>query len=174
MKKKEILIIVLILLITLGVAFSSVIIDFFKKDEIEEQIEDEYITISFKGELLKEIDIKTYKGVNFGYLYQFLNNYINSYSIIDIDFKTEYFESTEIYIKSSDNYIENVEITIDKIGINQALEADLIKLYGIGEKRALRIIEYRKNKTITDWDELKQLLEVSDYVIEKIKEEAFL
>jgi len=176
MKKKEILIIILIILITLGVAFSSTIIDFFKKDDviIEEEKEEKFITINFKGELLKEFEIKTKKGITFAYLYRFLENYLNSYSVIDIDFNETYNESTTIIIKSKDYKEEIVEDLSNKININQALQKELIKLYGIGDKRALRIIEYRQNKKIETFEELQKLIEVSDYVIEQIKKEAFL
>ncbi len=177
MRKKEILIIILIIGVTLLVAFSSTIIDFFKNNnetvETEEK-EEKYITISFKGELIEEVSFKVRKGVTFAYLYQFLENYLNSYSVIDIDFNQSYSESTEIIISTSDITEEETEDLTNKICINTALQKELILLYGIGDKRALRIIEYRNNKLIEDWDELKKLIEVSDYVIEQIKKEAYL
>lgn len=179
MKKKEILIITLIVILTLGIAFSSTIIDIFKKNEIQEEVteekEEKFIIISFKGELLKEIDIKAKKGVSFGYLYQFLENYLNSYSIVKNDFNETYYESKTIIIESIDIKEEPIEEEIEnKIDINKALTKDLVKLYGIGDKRALRIIEYRSEKKIEDWLELQKLIEVSDYVIEQIKKEAVL
>ncbi len=177
MKKKEILIIVLIITLTLGMAFSSTIVDFFKHDEkIElEEKEEKYITISFKGELLKEFDVKARKGVTFAYIYQFLRNYINSYSIVDIDFKKVFNESETIIIDTLDKKEEIVEEDLtNKLNINAALEKELTKLYGIGDKRAKRIIEYRENKKIESFEELQKLIEVSDYVIEQIKKEAFL
>lgn len=179
MRKKEILIIILIIALTIGIGFSSNIIDYFKKnDETEEKEKDntKFIILSFKGELIQEVDFKLNKGVSFGYVYQFLNNYLNSYSIIDIDFNETFNESKTITIKSNDiKTISEEEIDLtDKICINRALQKELTNLYGIGDKRALRIIEYRKNKKIESFDELKQLIEVSDYVIEQIKKEAYL
>lgn len=180
MRKKEILIIILIIALTIGIGFSSNIIDYFKKnDEIKEEKEKDntkFIILSFKGELIQEVDFKLNKGVSFGYVYQFLNNYLNSYSIIDIDFNETFNESKTITIKSNDIKTqpeEEIDLT-DKISINRALQKELTNLYGIGDKRALRIIEYRKNKKIESFDELKQLIEVSDYVIEQIKKEAYL
>jgi competence protein ComEA len=177
MKKKEIIIIVLIITLTLGMAFSSTIVDFFKHDEkIElEEKEEKYITISFNGELLKEFDVKARKGVTFAYIYQFLSNYINSYSIVDIDFKKVFNESETIIIDTLDKKEEIVEEDFtNKLNINAALEKELTKLYGIGDKRAKRIVEYRENKKIESFEELQKLIEVSDYVIEQIKKEAFL
>ena len=177
MRKKEILIIILIILTTLGIAFSSTIIDYFKNNsEVEEIIpEEKYITLSFKGELTKDVEFKLAKGVTFAYVYKFLENYLNSYSIVDIDFNEKFIESKEIIIKSKD--LKEEEEKVDwtgKICINTALEKELTKLYGIGDKRALRIIEYRKDKLIESFEELQKLIEVSDYVIEQIKKEAYL
>lgn len=178
MRKKEILIIILIIITTLGIAFSSTIIDFFKhNDEVveKEEVDEKYIVLSFKGELIKEVEFKLSKGVTFAYVYKFLNIYLNSYSIIDIEFTKKFDESEEIIIKSTD-IKENGEVidNTDKICINTALQKDLTKLYGIGDKRSLRIIEYRKNKLIESFEELQKLIEVSDYVIEQIKKEAYL
>ena len=177
MRKKEILIIILIILTTLGIAFSSTIIDYFKNNsEVEEIIpEEKYITLSFKGELTKDVEFKLAKGVTFAYVYKFLENYLNSYSIVDIDFNEKFIESKEIIIKSKDLKEEEEKVDLTgKICINTALEKELTKLYGIGDKRALRIIEYRKDKLIESFEELQKLIEVSDYVIEQIKKEAYL
>ena len=89
MRKKEILIIILIILTTLGIAFSSTIIDYFKNNsEVEENIpEEKYITLSFKGELTKNVEFKLAKGVTFAYVYKFLENYLPNQpgKIVDID-----------------------------------------------------------------------------------------
>ena len=128
MRKKEILIIILIIALTIGIGFSSNIIDYFKKnDEIKEEKEKDntkFIILSFKGELIQEVDFKLNKGVSFGYVYQFLNNYLNSYSIIDIDFNETFNESKTITIKSNDIKTqpeEEIDLT-DKISINRALQ----------------------------------------------------
>ena len=47
-------------------------------------------------------------------------------------------------------------------------------VYGIGEKRANKIIEYRKGKKISSFDELQKILGVSDEVIRKIKSQTIL
>ena len=49
-----------------------------------------------------------------------------------------------------------------------------MSLYGIGEARANKIIEYRKNKKIETWDEFKKIIGVSNEIMEAIKEKAVL
>ena len=61
-----------------------------------------------------------------------------------------------------------------KININSAALDELTTIYGIGIKRGNRIIEARSTKKISSWTELKALIEVSDEVMEKIKEQAVL
>lgn len=178
MKKKEIIIIILIISLTIILSSSSFIIGCFKKeDEVVEQKEEKrFITLSFKGELIKEVEFKFERGVSFGYVYKYLNNYLNSYSIIDIELTTTYLEDEIIYIKSNDykNEEEIVNENEGKIDINNAEIDELTTIYGIGIKRANRIIEARKTKKISSWTELKSLIEVSNEVMDKIKEQAFL
>ena len=175
MKKKEIIIIVLIVFVTIALSSSSMIISLFQKNEdVIEEKEDRYITLSFKGELSEEVEFKFNKGVTFGYALKFLINYRNSYSVFNIDKNTTYVESQIIYIESSDYKSEEVVINDGKIDINLAELDELTDIYGIGIKRAGRIIEARKSKKISSWSELKSLIEVSDEVLSKIKEQAFL
>ena len=175
MKKKEIIIIIIIILFTILLSSSSMIVSLFNRnDDVIEQKEEKYITLTFKGELIREVELKFNKNVSFGYAYKYLKNYTNSYSIIDIDFKKTYEEDEIIYISSSDYKAEEETINDDKIDINSAELDVLTTIYGIGVKRAGRIIEARKTKKISSWSELKSLIEVSDEVISKIKEQAFL
>lgn len=174
MKKKEIIIIALVILITLIFSSSSMIISLFQKDDVIEEKEERYITITFKGELIKEVEFKFNKGVTFGYVYKYLKNYLNSYSIINIDFNTIYEENKTIYIESSDYKNEEEKENDGKIDLNSAELDVLTTIYGIGIKRANRIIEARRTKKISSWSELRALIEVSDEVISKIKEQAFL
>ena len=175
MKKKEIIIIIIIIFITIALSSSSMIISLFQKnDDVVEQKNEKYITLEFKGELIEDVELNFNKGVTFGYVYKYLKNYTNSYSIIDIDFKTTYEENETIYISSSDYKAEEVIDNDGKIDINSAELDVLTTIYGIGVKRAGRIIEARKTKKISSWSELKSLIEVSDEVISKIKEQAFL
>ena len=62
----------------------------------------------------------------------------------------------------------------DFININTASASELTTLYGIGDKRAILIIEYRKNKKIESFEELREIIGVSDEVIKRIKEKAIL
>ncbi|MBO5711197.1 MAG: helix-hairpin-helix domain-containing protein, partial [Acholeplasmatales bacterium] len=51
---------------------------------------------------------------------------------------------------------------------------ELLTLYGIGEARADKIIEYRINDRIDTFNELRELLGVSNEIISKIKSQAVL
>lgn len=59
----------------------------------------------------------------------------------------------------------------DKIDINTAAEKELVKLTGIGEEIAKRIVEYREaNGGFKSIDELKKVKGIGDKKFEAIKE----
>ena len=61
-----------------------------------------------------------------------------------------------------------------KVSISYSSFDELITVYGIGEKRANKIIDYRKNKKILSYKELQQILGVSNEVMVKIKSQTIL
>ena len=162
-KKKEIIIIVLIISVTIFLAFMPMILS--KRGETEkEEKKPTTISITIKGELKKEeVKIKIPYGYSYGYIISKIEVYLNNYSIVDGNKTKRYYEDTVIVIKSTDtNKDTTEEITTDSglININQAPVDDLVKLYGIGEKRANAIIEYREKKKIESFEELRELLGV--------------
>ena len=187
-KKKEIIIIIIILITTLILAFLPSLISNLNSN-IEEEVpiatieetstkNKNTIEIKITGELKEsEIIITVPYGASYGYILSKIRVYFNSYSNPDTDLQKRYYSDTEIFIESLDNncFIEE-EINMDegKIKINTASKSELISLYGIGEKRADKIIEYRESKVIDSWDTLKKLIGVSNEVIEAIKEKAIL
>lgn len=65
----------------------------------------------------------------------------------------------------------NVESTSKKISLNNASKEELMTLSGIGESKALLIIEYRTNVGLfKNIDELKNVSGIGDSLFEKIKE----
>lgn len=56
------------------------------------------------------------------------------------------------------------------VDFNTASKAELVKIKGIGEKKAISIIEYRKSHKIKTIDELKNIKGFGDKLVSKIKE----
>ena len=177
MRKKELIIMVLIIALTVFLAFLPKILNNKEEEPIKTEETPTTITITIKGEIkVEELKIKIPYGYTYGYVITKIDNYLNKYSIISEDRKTRYYKDTTIIIESSDKKNNNTETNIDsgKININSASVDELVTLYGIGEKRAKAIIEYREKKKIETFQELKELLGVSDEVIRNIKEKAVL
>ncbi len=176
---KEIIVIIFIIGITAFLAFMPILTS--NNDNVEASSKPpSTIKINITGELrVNELNIRIPYGYSYGYIISKIEVYLNDYSIIDDNKTKRYYEDTKIVIKSSDIKIEPTATveptdTSDKININTATKNDLITLYGIGEKRALAIIEYRETKKIESFDELKELIGVSEDVINAIKEKAVL
>lgn len=177
-RKKEIIIIILIVGVTILLAFMPMLLA-KRNSEIEDvtTTNKSTINITVKGELkVEEVNIKIPYGYAYGYVITKIEAYLNKYSIVSSNKTKKYYDDSIIVIESSDtkkDYTEVIDID-DKIDINNASCDALVKLYGIGEKRAKAIIEYRDKKKIETFVELKELLGVSDEVINNIKEKAFL
>ena len=56
------------------------------------------------------------------------------------------------------------------IDLNTASKNELMTIKGIGEKKAQRIIEYRKNQKFKNVNELKEIKGFGSKIIEKIKD----
>ncbi|MBQ3253070.1 MAG: helix-hairpin-helix domain-containing protein [Acholeplasmatales bacterium] len=189
-KKKEIIIIIAIIFITILLSSFPILLNNNKTELIQDDDEiieeSNIITITVTGELTipgdslnpdtitNTINIEATKGISYGEIITKINNYLTSYSIINDSFKTRYYTDTTIIIESSFIDETKEEDNQNKIDISEATFDELMMLYGIGEKRALAIIEYRINNPIESFEELKSLLGVSDEVIERIKEKALL
>ncbi len=178
MKKKEIFAIIIIVGLTIFLAFLPTIINSNNKkddDVILKEEKQNILNIKITGELkIEEINLKIPYGYTYGYIIQKIDPYLNEYSIVSDDLKKRYYSDETIIIESKDINNEVVIDTLNKININKASSEELISLYGIGEKRAQAIIDYRKNKKIETFSELKELLGVSDEVINNIKDKAIL
>lgn len=182
-KRKEIIIVVGILLLTILLVF----LDRIKKSKEKEEIGEEpiievvqgskspYITITVTGELLvDELKLKIPVGYSYGDILKYIQKYSNDYSVLQPSLQTRFYEDTTIQIASVDTYREIKDTSYGVISIHTATKEELISLYGIGEKRAMKIIEYRKTKRIESFAELKKILGVSDEIIQRIQEQAIL
>jgi hypothetical protein len=184
-KKKDIIIIIIILISTIALAFLPSLISNLNSN-IEEEIKEDIaitttknkntIEIKIEGEIKEDqIIITVAYGSSYGYILSKVRVYFNSYSNPDKDLGKRYYEDTTIFIESLDNECfieEEIDLDIGKIKISTASKDELMMLYGIGEKRADKIMEYRKTNEIDSWDTLKKILGVSYEVIEAIKEKA--
>lgn len=180
-KKREICCIVFILLGTVLLAFSSRISEVLSYSSGEEKGENEktvnrYVSVRFSGELnVEEIVFTVPYGSSFGGIVHKLSKYTNEYSVLPLDGTERFFEDKDIVILTSDlKNIEDADLSGDKISIHTASKDELTTLYGIGEKRAEKIMEYRKTKRIESFEELKAVIGVSDEIIGKIKDKAVL
>lgn len=104
----------------------------------------------------------------------------------NINFAKKLFDEMKIYIRkvgetnnemSSDfnNDLENITNNFEtndsgKININTANKEQLMKLPGIGDKRAIEIINYRENKKFRNIEDIKNISGIGDKTFEKIKE----
>ena len=175
-KKKEIIIIITIISLSIFLAFLPSIINNKNEEEIiEEKDDNNLINIRIIGEIkVDELNIEIPKGFTYGYIISKIGLYLNNYSVIDNNKLNKYYEDSVIIIESLDTNKEYNIDSINLININKASKDELVKLYGIGEKRSEAIIEYRSNKKIESFEELKELLGVSNEVISNIKEKATL
>lgn len=72
---------------------------------------------------------------------------------------------------NSDKSKQNdVQIKDTKISINTATKEELMTLSGIGESKAIAIIDYRNNKKFETIEEIKEVSGIGDSLFEKIKD----
>ena len=66
-------------------------------------------------------------------------------------------------------FVSQPAFAASKVNLNTATVSELVELKGIGEKTALKIVEYRKNKKFSSIDELVNVKGVGDKTLEKIR-----
>ena len=68
--------------------------------------------------------------------------------------------------------IKNFSVEKEKININEADEADFMKLNGVGRALAGRIVDYRTNQgRFSSIEDMKKVKGVGDKLFEKIKDD---
>ena len=69
---------------------------------------------------------------------------------------------------------KDVIVENKKISLNNATKEELMTLSGIGESKALAIIEYRNNKQFESIEEITNIKGIGNSIYEKIKEDITL
>ena len=181
MRLKEKIIIALIVIMTVLLALVPILKENKNNDTLEPSdnnikiiIEGEINALDKNGDITNKMTIIVPSGTTYGYIISRINIYLTRYSIIDDNLKLKYYNSTKIKIESSNKTLNINSITKGKICLNTASKKELMTINGIKEQRALKIIEYRQNKRIESYTELKNILGLSDDAIENIKKQAFL
>lgn len=169
-KKKEILIIILIM-----IAF--LIFCLYKNEDKKSEIvleDSNEIIIDISGEVIKNTQLIYYEPVTYGSIFLKIKNILNMYSdISSFNYKQIIDSSLNLIIPTKDinnNYEENY-----LVNINTSSQEELKKLPQIGDKRSEKIIEYREqNGRIDTWDILWGIIGVSDEIKAIIMEQAIL
>lgn len=79
-------------------------------------------------------------------------------------------ESNDEIIEDNTENLDKIEETNKKISLNTATKEQLMTLSGIGESKALAIIEYRNNKKFESIDEITNIKGIGNSIYEKIKQ----
>ena len=181
-KKKEWIFIAGVLVITVCMVFYPKLKQGQTADSLEEPVKadrsqevKQYIQLTVTGELIVDrLELTVPYGSAYGDVVKILQSYTNAYSILQVECEPRFLKDTTLVIPSRDNLKESFSQENGKIVLSDASKEELIQLYGIGEKRAEKIINYRETRKIASFEELKKIIGVSDEIIERIKEQAIL
>lgn len=118
--------------------------------------------LNISGGILEQADLSNIK----------LNKKLANGDIINIKIKEKYteIEDTEIEDIETEEVVKK-KANNNRININNATKGELMELYGIGEKTAQNIIEYRNSHRFNHIEDIKNVKGIGDKKYEKIKNE---
>lgn len=124
--------------------------------------EDEYIEVEVRGEVIEEKIVRLKSGSTFEDVLQEIELNVNA-DISSISLSSALYNNQIIVIPEKKEY--------GLISINSAELEELMTLSGIGEKTAMKIIEYREtNGSFATLEELMNVKGIGTAKFEKIKE----
>lgn len=146
---------------------------------ISNDIEEEYIYVDIKGEVINPNVYKLKKGLRVIDVIELsggltenadtsninLSKIVTDEMVIVIKSKTEEKEYIDSDIELSNNNYNNTLININSCTINE-----LLTLPGIGEAKANNIIEYRKKNKFNTIEDIMNVSGISESLFNKIKE----
>ena len=135
-------------------------------DTYEEELVVEEIIVELKGAVKIPGLYSTYKGVLLFELINQAGGLLNSADLSNINLVQSINNNTSIEIP----YVSNNSETIKKININTASLSELMTLKGIGESKALKIIEYRKSSSFTSIEDIMNVGGIGEEIYSDIKD----
>ncbi len=175
-RKKEWLLIAACLILFLGIGlyfkFQKKETKIVEEDRMEQK---EKIIISVEGELVRPVELEYFGPTTYGAVFLQIRFLLNEYSDLSgFDMQEILAETKQIIIPSLDQKNEYEEDSF--IHINDASLPELVQLYGIGEKRGERILDYIKaNGKISSWEEFWRVVNIhNEETQRRIMEQAIL
>ena len=159
---RKYLFLVLLLLFTSCDSNNDLIFESTNNDEITEEI-----IVELKGAVKIPGLYSTYKGV---LLFEIINQaggFSNSADISNINLVQSINSNSSIEIP----YISNNNLINKKVNINTASIDELMTLDGIGESKALKIIEYRKTNSFLYIEDIINVGGIGEEIYSKIKDD---
>ena len=135
-------------------------------DTYEEELVVEEIIVELKGAVKIPGLYSTYKGVLLFELINQAGGLLNNADLSNINLVQSINNNTSIEIP----YVSNNSETIKKININTASLSELMTLNGIGESKALKIIEYRKSYSFTSIEDIMNVGGIGEEIYSNIKD----
>ena len=92
---------------------------------------------------------------------------------VEKECKCEICNNTDLFVEEKENNQkeEKLEtINNNKININTATKEELMTVKGVGESKAIKIIEYREKTKFNSIEDIKEVPGIGDAMFEKIKE----
>ena len=89
---------------------------------------------------------------------------------VEKECKCEICNNTDLFVEEKEDNQKQETIKDNKININTATKEELMTVKGVGESKAIKIIEYREKNKFNSIEDIKEVPGIGDAMFEKIKE----